>query len=85
MSDVSFVPNSDYLLMSRDYLSAKLWDLRKASNAQSSGGMIVDTNPNPVLPIYSAQVTDYLERNLANQLEQDALDDQFFLSVSPDG
>ena len=52
--------------------------------ANASTGMIVDS-PSTVKPLYSAQVTDYLERNLANQLEQDALDDQFFLSVSPDG
>lgn len=76
ISDASFVPNSDHLIMSRDYLSAKLWDMRMGANASTS--MIVDS-PSTVKPIYSAQVTDYLERNLANQLEQDALDDQFFL------
>lgn len=35
-------------------------------------------------PIYSAQVTDYMERNLSALYEQDSLDDEFFLSVSPD-
>ena len=66
VSDASFVPNSDHLILSRDYLSAKLWDMRMGNNA--STGMIVDT-PSTVKPIYSAQVTDYLERNLAYQLE----------------
>ena len=63
VSDASFVPNSEHLLLSRDYLSAKLWDMRMGSNA--STGMIVDS-PSTVKPLYSAQVTDYLERNLAN-------------------
>ena len=76
INDASFVPNSDHLIMSRDYLSAKLWDMRKGANASTS--MIVDS-PSTVKPIYSAQVTDYLERNLAYQFEQEALDDHFFL------
>ena len=40
---------------------------------------------NPVKPVYSCQVTDYMERNLGNLLENDSLDDNFFLDVSPDG
>ena len=60
------MPNSDHFVLSRDYLSAKLWDMRKGtSNTSSSSGMIVDS-ANTTKPIYSAQVTDYLERNLAN-------------------
>ena len=62
------MPNSDHFILSRDYLSAKLWDMRKGGN--TSSGMIVDS-PSTVEPIYSAQVTDYVERNLANLLEQD--------------
>ena len=53
--------------MSRDYLSAKLWDMRVAGGNGSGTyeNMIVDS-PATAKPIYSAQVTDYLERNLAN-------------------
>ena len=63
VSDASFVPNSDHFILSRDYLSAKLWDMRAGGNVSSD--MIVDS-PTTAKPIYSAQVTDYLERNLAN-------------------
>jgi len=56
-------------IVSRDYLSVKLWDLRGTGD----------------LPLYSAQVTDYMERNLQNLHEQDSLDDEFFMNVSPDG
>ena len=85
VSDASFVPNSDHYVLSRDYLSAKLWDTRMGTaNTSSSNGMIVDSTCS-AKPIYSAQVTDYLERNLSNQLENDALEDQFTLAISPDG
>lgn len=69
-------------MLSRDYLSTKLWDLRMGGNQAST--MIVDS-VNGTKPIYSAQVTDYLERNLANLMDSDQLDDHFFLDVSPDG
>ena len=59
-----------------------MWDMRMAAN--TSTGMIVDS-PSTVKPIYSAQVTDYLERNLANSLDSESMDDQFFLDCSPDG
>lgn len=59
-------------VVSRDYLSVKLWDLRAASSQATKC-------------IYSAQVTDYLERNLPTLMDQDCLDDQFFLDVTPDG
>ena len=55
-------------MLSRDYLSTKLWDLRMGGNQAST--MIVDT-VNTTKPIYSAQVTDYLERNLANLMDSD--------------
>ena len=56
-------------------MCVKLWDLRNASNMLCSRSR----------PIYSAQVTDYMERNLSLLHENDCLTDQFFLDVSPDG
>ena len=53
-------------------MSVKLWDLRSASSYNSK-------------PLYSAQVTDYMERHLPQLLENENLEDQFFLDVSPDG
>ena len=79
VSEAKFVSNP-YLLFSRDYLSVKLWDLRQVSNAAEN-----NQSPSYTKPIYSAQVTDYMERNLNNLLENDSLDDQFFLDISPDG
>lgn len=35
--------------------------------------------------MFSAPVTDYMERNLSTLLDNDNLDDQFFLDVTPDG
>ena len=72
VSDASFIPGNQNYIISRDYLSAKLWDLRKGNNRSTS--MIVDS-ANYTKPVYSAQVTDYLERNLANLMESDQLDD----------
>ena len=76
------MPNSENFILSRDYLGAKLWDIRKGANPSAS--MIVNS-PSTVKPIYSAHVTDYLERNLANLLETDSLEDQFSLAISPNG
>jgi hypothetical protein len=85
VSSAKFVPNNEHMIASRDYIYAKLWDMRMGANANtSSHGMIVDT-VSSASPIYSAQVTDYFSSNLANLLESDSLDDQFFLDVSPDG
>ena len=36
-------------------------------------------------PIYSAQVTDYTERNLVRLYENENLNDSFFASVTSDG
>lgn len=66
VSDARFIGDNN--IVTRDYMTVKLWDLR------SSGK-----------PLYSAQVTDYLERNLASLMDQDCLDDQFFMDVTPDG
>ena len=79
ISSASFVPGSQTVL-SRDFLSAKLWDMRKGGNTS----MIVDTGNAPK-PIYSAQVTDYIQWNLDNLQQSESLDDRFFLEVSPDG
>ena len=70
VSSAQFVPFSDKIA-SRDYLTVKLWDLRTA-------GMNCK-------PLYSAQCTDYMERNLTQLLENENLEDQFFLDVTPDG
>lgn len=82
ISDASFLPGSSPQLVSRDYLSVRLWDMRTASS--SAGGMVVDSAPN-VRPVYTAQVTDYMERNLANLYHNSNIADQFFLELSPDG
>ena len=70
VSDAKFVPNT-YYIVSRDFLSVKLWDLRKASDKSK--------------PIYSAQVTDYIKNKYSSHLEDINLSDKFFLDVSPDG
>ena len=36
-------------------------------------------------PLYSAQVTDYTERNLVRLYENENINDSFFADVSPDG
>lgn len=36
-------------------------------------------------PYFSANVNDYMERNLSQLSREDALDDEFFISLSPDG
>ncbi len=85
VSDAKFVPGSDHLIASRDYIYTKLWDMRMGANSNSSHtGMIVDS-VSSASPLFMAQVTDYLSSNLMNLLENDSLDDQFFLDVSPDG
>ena len=58
-----------------------MWDIRSSRSSLDTSGLISSFNR----PVYSAQVTDYMERNLGNLLENDSLDDHFFLDVSPDG
>lgn len=66
-SDAKFIPNSENFVLSRDYLSVKLWDVRTASSSSSSSMMCVDQGKSAtVAPVWSAQVTDYLEKNLAD-------------------
>ena len=36
-------------------------------------------------PVYSAQVNDYIERNLTKLSDDEQLEDQFFIRCSPDG
>ena len=79
VSEAKFVSNP-YQIFSRDYLSVKLWDIRGAQSDFESY-----SSNNITKPIYSAQVTDYMERNLGTLLENDSLDDQFFIDLSPDG
>lgn len=75
VSDAKFVPGSDHLIVSRDYIFAKLWDMRMGANSNGSHtGMIVDS-VSSASPIYSSQVTDYLSSNLMNLMENDSLDD----------
>ena len=62
VSDAKFIPNS-YQIASRDYMCVKLWDLRSASNM----------HPSKSRPIYSAQVTDYMERNVSLLHENESL------------
>lgn len=74
VSDAKFVPGSEHLIASRDYIYTKLWDIRKGANGSNSHSMIVDT-VDSAAPLYSAQVTDYLSSNLSNLLSNDSLDD----------
>lgn len=71
VSGAYFLANGTQIV-SRDYMTIKLWDIRHATGAQNSR------------PVYSAQVTEYMEKNLTKLYEQDSLDDEFFLSLSPD-
>lgn len=73
VSDAKFVPGS-YYIASRDCLSVKLWDVRKASDATGN-----------CKPVYSAQVTDYIKNKPSQHLDTLNLSDQFFLDVTPDG
>lgn len=56
VSQAQFVPNNPNVVVSRDYLSVKLWDLRMGGDSR----MIVDSG-NDIKPTFSAQVTDYTE------------------------
>ena len=86
VTDAKFIPFSDHTVLSRDYLTAKLWDVRTAqTNGYAASSMIVDTDVD-ASPLWSAQVTDYMEKNLADLYGEGNLEnDQFTLSVSPDG
>lgn len=57
VSDARFI-EGNHQVVSRDYLNVKLWDLRAASTAGVCSK-----------PIYSAQVTDYMERNLTSLMD----------------
>ena len=66
VTDAKFVPFSEHNVLSRDYLATKLWDVRTAqSNGYAASSMIVDTEID-ASPVWSAQVTDYMEKNLAD-------------------
>ncbi len=67
-SSVKFMRNFDMVVASRDYLTTKIWDLRK-----NPGGMVQQYH-----------VADYLEKNLCNLYEDDSIYDKFFLDISPD-
>lgn len=69
-----FLSHSPNHVVTRDYLSVKIWDLRvnqqQSSTSKSS--------------CYSqAQTCDFLEKNLVNLYEEDSIYDKFFLDVSP--
>jgi len=72
VSDASFVPGKEHLLVARDYLYTTLWDMRVASSSTSQSQMIVDPPP-MVKPIYRAQVTEYIGRNLNKLYQADSL------------
>ena len=54
------------------------------NTTQSTEGLLLN-EPRAGKPLYSAQVTDYSERNLVRLYENENLNDSFFASVSPDG
>lgn len=49
-----------------------------------NSSMIVDSG-SETKPIYSAQVTDYLQENLTALLDSGDIQDSFFCEASPDG
>jgi serine/threonine-protein phosphatase 2A regulatory subunit B len=66
VSTAAFLPDQNYVI-SRDYLSVKVWDLRMGRT------------------LHSATTTESMERNLSKLHTSNALDDEFFMSVSSDG
>ncbi len=85
-ADAKFIPGNEHCVLSRDYLSVKLWDIRTASCNTSPSSMLVDQGKTAqVAPVWSAQVTDYMEKNLADLYGSGQTEDLFQLSVSPDG
>jgi serine/threonine-protein phosphatase 2A regulatory subunit B len=64
-----FIKNKPNLIATRDFLSAKIWDIRGTSHK----------------PSISINVCDYLEKNLVNLYEDDSIYDRFFMDVSPCG
>ena len=68
LSSGKFLKNYEHGIVTRDYLSVKVWDIRTTSGQ----------------PQHSMQVCDYLEKNLCNLYEEDSIYDKFFCDVSPD-
>ena len=87
VKNAMFVPTQSstapHMIISRDYLNVKLWDLRMATGNSTQEFLI--NEPRAGKPIYSAQVTDYVERNLVRLYENENLNDSFFANVTPDG
>lgn len=54
-------------IVTRDYLSVKMWDIRATTK----------------MPTSTIQVADYLEKNLLSLYEEDYIYDKFFLDISP--
>lgn len=76
----AYLLGDGHSLISRDYLTVKLWDMR-------AGGIVpglLDYGSKNIKPVYSAQVTEYMDRNVKKLYEYDSLDDEFFVSLSPD-
>lgn len=67
VSKAKFMPTSDKIIASRDYLSVKLWDIRSTSTK----------------PYLTMHVCDYLEKSLVSLYEDDSIYDRFFLDISP--
>jgi hypothetical protein len=68
ISCAKFLYNTNNVIVTRDYLSVKLWDIRSTTNK----------------PYLNLSVCDYLEKNLVSLYEEDSLYDKFFLDISPD-
>jgi serine/threonine-protein phosphatase 2A regulatory subunit B len=68
LSSGKFMKNVEHGVMTRDYLSVKVWDIRGTSN----------------VPDASYYVCDYLEKNLCSLYEEDSIYDKFFMDISPD-
>lgn len=67
VSKAKFLSQTDHILVSRDYLTVKFWDVR---GTQSK-------------PFRMLAVCDYLEKGLVSLYEDDSIYDRFFLDLSP--
>jgi len=69
LSSAKFLKQTDYGVLSRDYIGLKVWDIRGTSE----------------VPQNSYNVCDFLEKNLCSLYEEDSIYDKFFMDLSPDG
>ena len=67
LSSGKFLKNYPNHIVTRDYLTARIWDIRSPGRT----------------PISSFGVCDYMEKNLLALYEEDFIYDKFYMDVSP--